>query len=493
MNTTQSRKPVFIAISLLTLCLGAVMTQSAYAEDCFLDIDDDNVGDNTGGANSDGDDSRLACGDGASALDTNSTAVGSDSGAWGDDSVAVGTFSRAQGGNSTAIGRSAVAVGGDGTTVGAFSGAPGQNATAVGKTARARSLGATALGGGSEIDTDSPGAIAIGYQSEIDETAPGAIAIGGDSNNSGPGAQALGAHAIALGDEARIDTPAVGGIAIGGDVDGDGVGAQVTAPGAIALGADVVADVADNLFIGIPVRVIRDDPAPSEKEMMKLVNNGGVNFKLEDTTGFGNPSGNGEWTFRTGTNGSKFVIGKTGTSVQEFQVFSGGNARLAGTLTQGSSRTKKENFVAIDPQAILAKVLALPISQWNYIHDNDDIRHIGPMAEDFHSLFQLGQGPKTISSLDTSGIAFAAIKALKQQLDENDQVMKKRDVMIEAMQQAISDKDTKIAKQSQRIVDLEQRVNELSAQRVRVDTLEQVVIQLVFNQSEQIRQAALMQ
>ncbi len=109
-----------------------------------------------------------------------------------------------------------------------------------------------------------------------------------------------------------------------------------------------MADIAAQMFVGVPVRVVPPSVGVFEKVLMRFENSGGVNFKLEDTTGFGNPSGNGEWTFRTGSQGGKFVIGKTGTSVQEFQVFSGGNARLAGTLIQGSSRTKKENIEAID-------------------------------------------------------------------------------------------------------------------------------------------------
>ncbi len=227
------------------------------------------------------------------------------------------------------------------------------------------------------------------------------------------------------------------------------------------------------------LRVESSSATPSEKELIKLINNGGVNFKLEDTTGSGNPSGNGEWTFRTGTSGTKFVIGKTGTSVQEFQVFSGGNARVAGTLTQGSSRTKKENFVEIHAQEILAKVLELPISEWNYIHDDDTTRHIGPMAEDFHQLFQVGNGPKTISSLDTSGIAFAAIQALKQQQDA-------RDHEVQALKQQVKEKDAKIA-------ELEQRLASVETDHARVVALEHAVQSLMAQQQNTITTAAFTQ
>ena len=42
---------------------------------------------------------------------------------------------------------------------------------------------------------------------------------------------------------------------------------------------------------------------------------------------------------------------------------------------------------------------------------------MGPMAEDFYKAFGLGDTSKGISSVDTAGVAFAAIKALKQQKD----------------------------------------------------------------------------
>ncbi len=155
----------------------------------------------------------------------------------------------------------------------------------------------------------------------------------------------------------------------------------------------------------------------AERTLLRLENDGGVNFKLHDKSV---PGTLGEWTFRTGVSGTKFVIGKTGSGVQELSLESGGNLKIAGNLTQGSDRTKKENIHAIDNQDILDKVLDLPISQWNYKHDDDHIKHIGPMAEDFHELFEVGNSPKTISSLDTSGVVFAAIQALNEKLEKRD-------------------------------------------------------------------------
>jgi cell shape-determining protein MreC len=40
------------------------------------------------------------------------------------------------------------------------------------------------------------------------------------------------------------------------------------------------------------------------------------------------------------------------------------------------------------------------------------------MAEDFYALFKIGVDNKSISSLDTSGVALAAVQALKKQKDQ---------------------------------------------------------------------------
>ena len=57
----------------------------------------------------------------------------------------------------------------------------------------------------------------------------------------------------------------------------------------------------------------------------------------------------------------------------------------------------------------------LPVMQWNYKSDNPDIKHIGPVAQDFYTLFGLGNDNKSISSIDPSGIALIGIKELSKQ------------------------------------------------------------------------------
>ncbi len=84
-----------------------------------------------------------------------------------------------------------------------------------------------------------------------------------------------------------------------------------------------------------------------------------------------------------------------------------------------SDRNQKTAFAALSPKAILAKVASLPIKTWSYITESGaGIRHIGPTAQDFKRLFNVGYDDKSIATVDADGVALAAIQGLKQELDE---------------------------------------------------------------------------
>ena len=94
-----------------------------------------------------------------------------------------------------------------------------------------------------------------------------------------------------------------------------------------------------------------------------------------------------------------------------------GNLTILGTLNQSSDRNMKENFTDVDVQDILSKISHLPIASWKYKRDSDPIRHIGPVAQDFHAAFEIGASDKTISVTDAYGVALAGIKALNEKCE----------------------------------------------------------------------------
>ncbi|MBK7092843.1 MAG: tail fiber domain-containing protein [bacterium] len=88
-----------------------------------------------------------------------------------------------------------------------------------------------------------------------------------------------------------------------------------------------------------------------------------------------------------------------------------------------SDKNSKENFEQVNGEEILEKISDLEITKWNYKGD-DDAQHIGPTAQDFKKTFGVGADDKSISTIDPSGIALAAIKELYSQLQAKDKEMK---------------------------------------------------------------------
>jgi trimeric autotransporter adhesin len=103
------------------------------------------------------------------------------------------------------------------------------------------------------------------------------------------------------------------------------------------------------------------------------------------------------------------------------------------SLNQTSDRDTKENFTGASSREVLAKVLALPLSSWNFKND-PATRHIGPMAQDFYRAFNVGTDDKHIATVDEGGVALAAIQGLNQKLEEEHADSQAKDARIAALE-----------------------------------------------------------
>jgi len=134
-------------------------------------------------------------------------------------------------------------------------------------------------------------------------------------------------------------------------------------------------------------------------------------------------------------------------AVNQFSVRASGGVRIftnstltAGvTLTAGdatwnsvSDRNAKWNFQDVNSLDVLERLLAMPLTTWNY-KSRDDIRHMGVMAQDFYGAFGLGTDDKHISTVDADGVAFAAIQGLNRKLEAKE----KRLAAVEAQNAAL--------------------------------------------------------
>jgi len=107
-----------------------------------------------------------------------------------------------------------------------------------------------------------------------------------------------------------------------------------------------------------------------------------------------------------------------------------------GTFNNSSDRNAKQDFAAINPSLILEKVTQLPLSEWSYKTDAN-VRHIGPMGQDFYSTFNVGTDEKHIAPIDEGGVALAAIQGLNQKLIEKDGEIEKQQQEIDELKAAV--------------------------------------------------------
>ena len=128
-----------------------------------------------------------------------------------------------------------------------------------------------------------------------------------------------------------------------------------------------------------------------------------------------------------------------------------------------SDRNMKANFHPVSPREVLGKVVALPVSTWNYITQDAGIRHMGPMAQDFHAAFGLGRTDRRISTIDLDGVALAAIQGLHQLVQEHAALTAGQQAAIARQRAEIAHLRDENARQAERIDELSDRLERVEA------------------------------
>jgi hypothetical protein len=115
-----------------------------------------------------------------------------------------------------------------------------------------------------------------------------------------------------------------------------------------------------------------------------------------------------------------------------------------------SDVNRKHLFAEVSGEDVLARLRNLPITTWTYRVDADDVRHLGPTAQDFHAAFGLGSDPTTIAGVDEAGVALAAAQALERRS---------------------TDQEARITTLEQRNAQLEQENAEMRARLERIEAM----------------------
>lgn len=215
-----------------------------------------------------------------------------------------------------------------------------------------------------------------------------------------------------------------------------------------------------------PLHVVRDDGTAQLKISENIT---GANVRtllnldcVECTPAFRFKQASRIWFFRMLQSGD-FSMDYQGQPGTDFVFKRGGNMTILGSLSQQSSQESKERIQSVDLKEVLEKVVSLPVSEWSYKHDKGRVKHIGPMAEDFHALFKVGVDNKSISSIDTSGVALAAIKSLHQ--------VNKR--LKADTHKALAKKDQQIADLQRQNSVLSKRMQAMESKLTEIDALKQ--------------------
>ena len=376
-----------------------------------------------------------------------------------------------------ASGAASVVGGGEGNTAsgaGSFVGGGGYDGSTIAE--NQASGAASVVGGGlGNQALNVYGTVGGGYQNTA--SGVGAFVGGGGSDGVGTGGnQAGGGASVVCGGE--DNTASVYEATVGGGIENTASGIDATVPGGLdnlasGYASFAAGDSAEAQHQGAFVWADSQGSSYSSdrNNQFKIRAGGGMVLDVSGSSGL-NPaalrisstSANGVGIFVAQNSSDAtavFTAAGTGDVIKGFNGDNGGNPVFevdnnGNVSAQGyyplSDRNAKEHFTTVSPAEMLEKVASLPISQWNYKTDPADHKHVGPMAQDFHTAFGLnGAEDKRISLTDEGGVALAAIQGLNQKLDE-------KDVEIQTLRQ----QNDALA---QRLNELEATVKQLAAQK----------------------------
>jgi hypothetical protein len=377
----------------------------------------------------------------------------------GNRNTASGNRSTVAGGNgNTASGGNTAAQGG--ATVGGGEGneATGSQSTVAGGSGNKASASRSTVGGGDLNEATRDNSTVSGGDGNT-ASSENATVSGGTSNEASGKRSTVGGGD---GNTAKAEDATIGGgsanlatgqdATIGGGSSNTASGRDATVPGgfvnvatgerSLAMGQYAAAEN-KNAFVWNDGLAEHEYDAPATTQ--------GTFTGISSSTDVNGESVTGSETFSvSATGGVRFITGSSSVTYID--------AASTGWST-ASSRTVKTNIQSINPREALAGVEEMEVATWEYEDDNGEgagTTHIGPMAEDFHDAFDVGSSDKHINSINSDGVALAAIQGLSSKLND--------------AREELDDKDDRIDTLEAENADLRERNAELEARIDRIET-----------------------
>jgi hypothetical protein len=159
----------------------------------------------------------------------------------------------------------------------------------------------------------------------------------------------------------------------------------------------------------------------------------------------------GDGSAATGSTNANSVTLRASGGYRFFTSSGAAGAQLAANGTSWttiSDRNAKKNFQTVDTLAVLDKLAAIPVQEWNYKWEKDnEVPNIGPMAQDFKHAFYPGRDDKGISTLEFDGVELAAIQGLNRKLEAKDaeiQELKARTAKMDSMEKQLAELELQV-------------------------------------------------
>jgi hypothetical protein len=92
----------------------------------------------------------------------------------------------------------------------------------------------------------------------------------------------------------------------------------------------------------------------------------------------------------------------------------------------------KTDFAPVDREELLRRVAELRVRYYRMKDQHDGTRHLGPVAQDFHAAFGVGENNTSINMADADGVLLAAVQALYDEMRLRDEAQQRRIAQLEA-------------------------------------------------------------